>query len=583
MNVVLKNSTCSRFSLAQDWQLKLVNEQHIKKVLPVFVFILITMIVGVVGNALVVIVHLTGKRKTLSGYYILALAAIDLFACLCLHPYVLVKMFNHYAQKNDVLCKAFEYLIHSSLAVSVVLLCTITIDRFLAVCRPYLYISNRSMTRFKLSIAISLGLGIISSLPMLHFNGRHVIILPGSDGKLSGFVCDGIDRYDGTRAQAVYIWSTLGCFIVACGMTGVMYGMVARVVCHIGQARNVHIKPLASTPTCTFIEDHTDDIFDTTTDNFRIGHSRGTITPLETPRASYASDTRQDVRNGGHNSSCSSPLSCGEVVFDYSLHNFMVDEQIKENGHAFKGKDSNKCIRNSCPSLNETGPGLVSGAATRRATFINTETRQIEGLKENGLALDTTKVIDIRNQKSKPDQKEAELIIDGAAHDVGNSFQDQIQLPRDQNPFCDSLTKCEPSQTPHNRPLSAQEPIATTSAHRPHDVPLEDNPDMATTRWTTEAPPIQTQRVKTARTLFVVTLVFLLSWCPLWVLIIARVIDTDFWIPKTDAEKMLDCFLRHVVFVNNAANPLIYAASSSQFRKQLKLIWSKKKDYLCDC
>ncbi len=85
----------------------------------------------------------------------------------------------------------------------------------------------------------------------------------------------------------------------------------------------------------------------------------------------------------------------------------------------------------------------------------------------------------------------------------------------------------------------------------------------------------QRTRYRTAMILLTVTIVFLLTWLPFWILCLVAYIDQDFWETQTYAEQNVFRILRYLYMVNHAVNPVIYAFAHKQFREDLKLV-SKK-------
>ena len=80
----------------------------------------------------------------------------------------------------------------------------------------------------------------------------------------------------------------------------------------------------------------------------------------------------------------------------------------------------------------------------------------------------------------------------------------------------------------------------------------------------------QQTRYKTARLLLIVTIVFLLSWLPFWVVDIMMYFREDLWYKVRNVNLNLLLVARHFYLVNNMANPFIYAFLNQKFRKDFK-------------
>ncbi len=91
----------------------------------------------------------------------------------------------------------------------------------------------------------------------------------------------------------------------------------------------------------------------------------------------------------------------------------------------------------------------------------------------------------------------------------------------------------------------------------------------------------QRARYKTAKLLLLVTVVFLLSWLPYWLLSVTQMVDTNTWVNMCYWRLNSFKILRHFYFMSYAANPIVYAFASSRFRGELKVtaqsMWTRLK------
>lgn len=82
--------------------------------------------------------------------------------------------------------------------------------------------------------------------------------------------------------------------------------------------------------------------------------------------------------------------------------------------------------------------------------------------------------------------------------------------------------------------------------------------------------PIRTRSMssglKAAKMLFLVTAVYLLSWLPFFILRVLHTSGIQSWTNRPAPLKVLEHFLNHCFYINNAANPIIYSVINKNFR-----------------
>ena len=108
-------------------------------------------------------------------------------------------------------------------------------------------------------------------------------------------------------------------------------------------------------------------------------------------------------------------------------------------------------------------------------------------------------------------------------------------------------------------------------------VSYRPNSNEETTAYLSEVAPnhYQRTRYKTAMILLTVTVVFLLTWTPFWILYLIFFIQNNFWDNMNFVEQNIYRILRFLYMINHAINPVIYAFAHKQFRDDLKMVFKK--------
>ena len=108
-------------------------------------------------------------------------------------------------------------------------------------------------------------------------------------------------------------------------------------------------------------------------------------------------------------------------------------------------------------------------------------------------------------------------------------------------------------------------------------VSYRQNSNEETTAYLSEAAlnHYQRTRYKTAMILLTVTVVFLLTWTPFWILYLVFFIHPEFWDNMDYVQQNIFRMLRFLYMINHAINPVIYAFAHKQFRDDLKAVFKK--------
>ncbi|XP_063961221.1 somatostatin-like receptor F_48D10.1 [Lytechinus pictus] len=127
----------------------------------------VIMAVGIPGNALIIIVYSKKQRKSGTDAFILGLAITDFVACLTFP----LKIYSYVTTEftNDFLCKTMYFTQYWTQFVGVFLTGIITIDRYIAVCKPL----KKRLSPRQATIIVSLlcALAMVFAIPTLVWTG----------------------------------------------------------------------------------------------------------------------------------------------------------------------------------------------------------------------------------------------------------------------------------------------------------------------------------------------------------------------------------------------------------------------------
>ncbi|KAK2492822.1 hypothetical protein MC885_014666 [Smutsia gigantea] len=130
-------------------------------------------LVGVPGNALVVCVTGSEARRTINAIWFLNLAVADLLSCLAL-PMMFASIVMHYHWPfGNAACRILPSLILLNMYASILLLATISADRFMLVFNPIWCQNYRGAGLAWIACGVAWGLALLLTIPSLVFRAVH--------------------------------------------------------------------------------------------------------------------------------------------------------------------------------------------------------------------------------------------------------------------------------------------------------------------------------------------------------------------------------------------------------------------------
>ncbi|KAM3184171.1 hypothetical protein ACTXT7_008923 [Hymenolepis weldensis] len=134
--------------------------------IPVIVTFCIITVATIVGNILVIAaVLLVQKLRCPSNFLIVSLAASDLLVSIMVMPFATYVEYTQYWGLGEVACDLYINFDVLLCTASILNLCTISIDRYLAVTRPFEYVYKRTPKLMMIMIFIAWVVSVLISVP----------------------------------------------------------------------------------------------------------------------------------------------------------------------------------------------------------------------------------------------------------------------------------------------------------------------------------------------------------------------------------------------------------------------------------
>ena len=177
-----------------------LNEKLFVLHIPALVFVTVSMVIGIMGNCLVVFIYKRNYRRTNHRYFILFLASIDLLACCTGLPFLIASLRLPYLMNSAIVCKVLRYFHYWANNSSGLLLVVISVERYRRICRPFkVQWSPRQMLYLCI---VTIMLSAIIAIPAPIFFGKSKI--ETGIANITGYQCYIDEKYRGTHMMEAY-------------------------------------------------------------------------------------------------------------------------------------------------------------------------------------------------------------------------------------------------------------------------------------------------------------------------------------------------------------------------------------------
>lgn len=114
-----------------------LNDKKIKALLPIIIILFIVILMGTIGNTLVVYIFKYKLCRSPSDLFMVYLGYAQIMNCLLCMPMDIYNLFHVYNFTDDILCRSMQSFIFTSTTLSGLIIFAIAVDCFRKICQPF--------------------------------------------------------------------------------------------------------------------------------------------------------------------------------------------------------------------------------------------------------------------------------------------------------------------------------------------------------------------------------------------------------------------------------------------------------------
>ncbi|KAL3889954.1 hypothetical protein ACJMK2_002269 [Sinanodonta woodiana] len=201
-----------------------INDENAKLFVPVLVLYVSIMCIGIIGNAIVIVIYSCRFQLSPRKIFILTLALLDFTTCSVGIPYHVLDILEPYMYRYLVFCKMSTAIILFVHVSSISILISIGVDRYLKICRPFQTQITTRVAKYICGILIFASL--VMSIPIFEIYGYSTV--KTGYGNITGVECFFSDEYRYNKFPVVYHVVLLSIFVAATIVLFVLYSFICR-------------------------------------------------------------------------------------------------------------------------------------------------------------------------------------------------------------------------------------------------------------------------------------------------------------------------------------------------------------------
>ncbi|XP_061183166.1 D(2) dopamine receptor A-like [Saccostrea echinata] len=146
---------------------KRLNDEAVETLIPAIIYVVSLMVIGVVGNPIIVYFYGFKLKTTPSYMFIVALAMFDFVICAISMPLEIVDLVRFYTFESAIACRLLRFVNYFMAISSGLILIAIAVDRYRKICKPFE--SQITIKMAKIIISCALFVSLCVSWPSFVF------------------------------------------------------------------------------------------------------------------------------------------------------------------------------------------------------------------------------------------------------------------------------------------------------------------------------------------------------------------------------------------------------------------------------
>ena len=600
-----------------------INAREVIALYPVIFFYATILIIGIIGNTLVLLVYSHRYKRSPARLYILFLAAIDFSICLFGLPYHLIDLTHPYTFTNSTLCKSLTFIVTTLFHMSIFGLIVIAVDRYLKICRPLHKLKISYLGRRRACV-VAIICAVALSWPQIVLYGPSE--MDTRVDNITGYACFIETHFFETSYPFIYNMSTT---IVCVGSTIFLilaYSLICRQICIRYKNDIIQIKTSAND-----LEElsQTDDVSLKSYTPSVIGkHTIGTSPLARSVESVHQKSSTKLHENDSEHSKINIYVNPNEQFGVTNDKEIVVsnENQSTTNQESCEATERCKLLPDDEPSKSDNHLCVTKQRSFSLDSFefktplkpedtyvhFNNQDTYYSKLKtnpvHNGTEKETTIMerrelksdTDIRNSYSSQSSKNSsthELFPKGKLRhysDVGkinSSRINRLELPK--NRLGDLLLNGDAFKRRYSENIGNRITIRShrsrsmaiggliSSTHfgeglRIHTCNTRSNSIANSSSNSAKPPkPLSRKHSKITKIMLTITSIFILSYAPALVITIYSSICPDIWDTMTEFQTVISEFFLRFYLVNNICNPFIYGFWDKRFKREIVITLKK--------
>ncbi|XP_056018255.1 neuropeptide FF receptor 2-like [Ostrea edulis] len=221
---------CPRWLREQSWPnsttIEDINAKFRRRNIPGIYFISLQMLLGLIGNLLVIVVYFTRFKTSNYRVFVLFLAFLDLINCVLVMPFGILYLYYPINFPSNLICKAGHFVGFFGGVASPFMLVVIAIDRFRKVCKPLKWQITEKQAKISCIVIVFMTLSVTWFTPWFYGN----ITVKTDIHGINGTRCFRVENQFFASLSKWYYSVLMSMFIVVTIFLSVLYYFIMKRV-----------------------------------------------------------------------------------------------------------------------------------------------------------------------------------------------------------------------------------------------------------------------------------------------------------------------------------------------------------------